>query len=133
MHCFSFFSCCILAYKLSQVQDRFLHPLWRFCRFAISRYLAVAPRMPAFPSYRICISFLLVVIVPICAARDLEEIRPWSPHGVGSQWLGKRDHSVFDLKSTETFLWGAEGMTMTITLLTGYLRGLFRWHRCNAW
>ena len=67
--------------------------------------------MLAFSSSTLCGSFLLFVIVSLCSARELEEIRPRSPHGITSQWLGKRDHSVLDLQSAETFLWGAQGIS----------------------
>ena len=48
-------------------------------------------------------------LLAVCQAIELQEIRPISPHGITSRSLTKRDMTVFDLQSKETFLWGAEG------------------------
>lgn len=59
------------------------------------------------------LAFLLLttisVVLPPCWALELQEIRPWNGRGMGPSSRLKRDMSVFELKSTETFLWGAKG------------------------
>lgn len=42
-----------------------------------------------------------------CHAVTLEEIRTTNGRGLMSRDLSKRDLSALDLRSTETFLWGA--------------------------
>lgn len=53
--------------------------------------------------------FKLFFMLSLCQALQLGEIRPWNSRSMAPRGLGKRDMSVFELKSTETFLWGAEG------------------------
>ena len=48
-------------------------------------------------------------LLSIVEALELEEIRPGYAAGRGSKRLGRRDLSAFELRSTETFLWGAQG------------------------
>ena len=66
--------------------------------------------MLSFAYFTLSVIFGVFVVLPTCPALELQEIRPRSVHGIGSRRLAKRDFSVFDLKSTETFLWGAEGL-----------------------
>ena len=51
----------------------------------------------------------LFLMLSLCHAIQLEEIRPWKSRAMGPRGLEKRDMSVFELKSIETFLWGAKG------------------------
>lgn len=53
--------------------------------------------------------FKLFFMLSLCQAIQLGEIRPWNSRAMAPRGLGKRDMSVFELKSTETFLWGARG------------------------
>ncbi|KAL9125415.1 MAG: hypothetical protein Q9217_005382 [Psora testacea] len=52
--------------------------------------------------------FALLLGALLCQALELEPIRPQSPYSTGPGRLAKRDFSVFDLKSREIFLWGAQ-------------------------
>lgn len=55
------------------------------------------------------LAVVLFLMVSLCQAIQLEEIRPWKSRVMRPRGLGKRDMSVFELKSIETFLWGAKG------------------------
>lgn len=55
------------------------------------------------------VTIVILFILSPCQTFELREIRPWSARGVGAMRLTKRDMSVFELQSIETFLWGAEG------------------------
>lgn len=51
----------------------------------------------------------LTFVLSLFQAIQLEEICTWKTRAVGSRGLGKWDMSIFELKSDETFLWGAKG------------------------
>ena len=55
------------------------------------------------------VMLVFFLILSLCQALELEEIRPWSASHIASREIGKRDLSALDLKSTQTFLWGSEG------------------------
>ena len=75
----------------------------------------------------------LCSLLCICQALELQEIRPRTPHSTRyGRSLAKRDFSVIDLKSTETFLWGAEGIVLSHCLRMTCLI-LSRWIGSYAW
>ena len=58
------------------------------------------------------LAYGLLLLSPLCWAGEhleLQDIRQRSLHAEKSHRLQRRDHSVLDLKNSETFLWGAEG------------------------
>ena len=59
--------------------------------------------------------FVWLLTTRLCLAYELEPIRPRSyDHGIAGRRLAKRDFTTLDLKSVETFLWGAEGALMAL-------------------
>lgn len=63
------------------------------------------------PMFALRTLFLLLCTTRLCLAYELEPIRPKSyDHGIAGRRLAKRDFTTLDLKSVETFLWGAEGL-----------------------
>ena len=64
--------------------------------------------LQAFLTLRVVLALLFVGA--LCQAVELEPIRPPTPYTIGPGRLAKRDFSALDLKSTDTFLWGAQGV-----------------------
>lgn len=63
-------------------------------------------------SVKPCVLLVMLVvflILSLCQALELQEIRPWSASHIATREIGKRDLSALDLESTQTFLWGSEG------------------------
>ncbi|KAF1808511.1 hypothetical protein P152DRAFT_517529 [Eremomyces bilateralis CBS 781.70] len=52
--------------------------------------------------------FAVAFLVVFGNAVELEEIKPWDLYPLETRDLRRRDMNAFDLRSTETFLWGAQ-------------------------
>jgi hypothetical protein len=51
----------------------------------------------------------IALLIGSSYAIELQEIKPWELYPLETRDLQRRDLLGFDLRSTETFLWGAEG------------------------
>lgn len=65
--------------------------------------------MSSLRSIPLTVIFKFYFILSLCQAIQLGEIRPGKSRAMAPRGLGKRDMSLFELKNTETFLWGAKG------------------------
>lgn len=66
--------------------------------------------MGSLKAFQLTVILKLVFLLSLCHAIELEDIRPWKSRAMGPRGLGRRDMSAFDLRSIETFLWGAKGI-----------------------
>jgi hypothetical protein len=76
-------------------------------------------KMASFSLPYLSVTLIFLLVLSICQALELQEIRPrTAARVVGPRGLSKRDFSAFDLQNSQTFLWGSEGKPQVVHALT---------------